>query len=137
MNRDPSITNDAQVGAMIDELAQSTTDAVKHMRHHARLNIRVKVYVEPASLSARTSVRLQGVTGDLSAGGAQILLPRPLAIGDAYHVSFDRDEFDLAPVFALCLRGRMVRPDAFEAGIRFLESIQLPTGASKHEGSIL
>ncbi len=116
--------NDAE--ALIDELSQSTPEAVKKMRSHTRLSIRVNVVVEPASLSHRTGVRLQGITGDVSAGGTQILLPRPLNIGDVYQVSFDRQTLDVQDVFAICLRGRQVRPDAFEAGLRFLEAITLP-----------
>jgi c-di-GMP-binding flagellar brake protein YcgR len=115
-----------ETDALIDELAQGTPDAIKKLRHHTRLSIRVKVIVEPASLSHRDGVRLQGVTGDISAGGTQILLARPLRIGDLYQVSFDREQLDLPSVFALCLRGRLVRPDAFEAGLRFLEPIVLP-----------
>lgn len=123
---DHSLKSDVQADALIDELAKSSNDAVKSMRGHTRRSLRVKVFVEPASLSARTGVRFQGVTGDISSGGTQILLARPLAIGDLYQVSFDRAELDVPPVFAQCLRGRMVRPDAYEAGLRFLEQITLP-----------
>lgn len=123
--------------ALIDELAQSTPDAVKKMRSHTRLSIRAKVIVEPASLSHRDGVKLQGVTGDISTGGTQILVARPLLIGDVYQISFNRTEFDVAPVFALCLRGRQVRPDAFEAGLRFLEPIELPSSGEKESRSLL
>ncbi len=112
--------------SQISELEQSTSEAVQRMRCHSRLNVRVKVTVVPASLSHRDGPRLQGITGDLSQGGTQILLPRPLNIGDVYLVSFDRDALDLPDVYALCLRGRQVRPDAFEAGLRFLQPVTLP-----------
>lgn len=128
-SRQQSKPVDAETDALIDELAKSTPDAIKQMRQHTRLSVRVKVFVEPGSLSERDGVRLQGVTGDISAGGAQILLPRPLKIGDVYHLSFDRAEFDMPGVYALCLRGRFVRADAYEAGLRFLESVTLPAGA--------
>ena len=111
---------------LIKDLSQNTSDAVKSMRQSNRLDVRVKVYVEQASLSVRNGIRLQGVTGDVSSGGSQILLAKPLGIGDVYQLSFDRNELDLAPVYALCLRGRQVRPDAFEAGLRFLEPVTLP-----------
>lgn len=127
------LPNDPQADALIDELAKSTPEAVKKLRNHTRLSVRVKVFVEPANLSDRTGTKLQGVTGDISSGGTQILLPRPLHIGDVYHVTFDRTEFDLPPVYALCLRGRMVRPDAYEAGLRFLEQVNLPTTCATPE----
>jgi c-di-GMP-binding flagellar brake protein YcgR len=130
-SREPAIPSDAQTEALIDELAKSSNDAIKQLRTHTRLSVRAKVYVEAASLSHRSGVRLQGVTGDISAGGTQILLARPLAIGDLYQISFDRKELDIPPVYAVCLRGRMVRPDAYEAGLRFLEQINLPSASPK------
>jgi len=132
-----NLENTADASELIDELASSTSDALKQMRNSTRLNLRVKVFVDPASMSARQGVQLQGITGDISVGGSQILLARPLSIGDVYQLSFDRSEFDLAPVFGLCLRGRLVRADAFEAGLRFLEPIELPQmKGSKAQGLI-
>lgn len=124
-----SILNNSEADSLIDELAQSSSEAVKKLRGHVRRSMRVKVYVEPASLSARNGLRFQGVTGDISSGGTQILLARPLAIGDVYQISFERDELDIPPVYALCLRGRTVRPDAYEAGLRFLEPVTLPSSS--------
>lgn len=138
MPQQQSMKHDTDTDALIDELAQSTPDAVRQMRHHTRLSIRVKVFVEPASLSHRDGVRLQGVTGDLSAGGTQILVPCPLLIGDLYQIWFDRSELDLPAVFALCLRGRTIRPDAYEAGLRFLEPVTLPVNPdAKTHSSII
>jgi hypothetical protein len=118
---------------LISELSQSTPEAVEKMRASTRLSIRTKVTVEAASLSHRDGKKLQGVSGDISAGGTQILLPRPLGVGDVFWLSFDREAIDIPPVFALCLRGRQVRPDAFEAGLRFLEPVVLP--AQKQDGT--
>ncbi len=123
--------------ALIDELAESTPEAVQKMRSSTRLSIRAKVTVEPASLSHRDGRKLQGVTGDISAGGTQILVPRPLGIGDVFQLSFDREMIDLPPVYALCLRGRQVRPDAFEAGLRFLEHVTLPDQGGRESRSLL
>ncbi len=132
-SKDHIIMDDTQADSLIDELAKSSSDAVKKLRGHKRQSLRVKVYVEPASMSARTGVRFQGVTGDISSGGTQILVARPLAIGDVYQLSFEREEFDMPPVYALCLRGRTVRPDAYEAGLRFLEQVTLPSSSADEE----
>lgn len=120
---------------LIAELAANTGEAARSARRSTRLVIQAKVAVEKGSLSERTSAPLRGITGDISSGGTQLLLPRPLQIGDVYLLSFDRAEVDIAPVFALCLRGRQVRSDAFEAGLRFLEPVELPSenGAPNHD----
>lgn len=126
----PNTTQDGRTPSneeLVAELAASTNDSARAMREATRLMIRAKVLVDKGSLSARDGTTLQGITGDISTGGTQLLLPKPLNIGDVYYLSFDRAEVDLPPVFALCLRGRQVRPDAFEAGLRFLEPVRLPT----------
>lgn len=121
-----NIAGDPEAIEILSELEQSTPDAVKRLRAHARLTIHAKVIVEPANLSERGTWRVQGVSGDLSAGGAQILVPMPLRVGDLYHLTFDRSVLDVPPVFARCLRARLVREDAFEAGLKFFEAIRLP-----------
>ncbi len=128
-----SILNNSEADSLIVELSKSSSDAVKKLRSQARQSLRVKVFVEPASMSAPNGVRFQGVTGDISSGGTQILLARPLAIGDVYQISFERSELDIPPVYALCLRGRTVRPDAYEAGLRFLEPVTLPSSSSAED----
>ncbi len=124
---------DADSMEILRELEQSTPEAVKRLRAHARLTIRARIVVEPGNMSERGNWRIQGVTGDLSAGGTQILLPRPLHVGDIYLLSFDRKAIDIAPVFARCLRSRLVREDAFEAGLKFFEPITLPEQMSVGE----
>ena len=114
---------------LVSELAASTSDAARAMRQATRLIVRAKVTVEPGSLSMRDGKALEGITGDVSTGGTQLLLPRPLHIGDVYLLTFDRGQLDLKPVYAVCVRGRQVRADAYEAGMRFLEPVQLPSTA--------
>ncbi len=127
MLKNSHIPDDAN--ELIKELEQSTPESVKNLRAHARISVRVQVTVQPASLSERDGVRLQGVTGDVSSGGTQILLARPLRIGDLYQLTFDRAELDIPPAFAICLRARMVRSDAFEAGLKFLSPVELPSAS--------
>lgn len=136
-SKNNSILDNTDADSLIDELSKSSSEAVKKLRGHARQSLRVKVFVEPASMSARTGVRFQGVTGDISSGGTQILLARPLSIGDVYQISFERNELDIPPVYALCLRGRTVRPDAYEAGLRFLEPVTLPNSSTAEEDNTI
>lgn len=121
-----NIAGDPDSIEILSELEQSTPDAVKRLRAHARLTIHAKVIVEPANQSERGSWRIQGVSGDLSPGGTQILVPAPLRVGDLYLLTFDRGVLDVPPTFARCLRARLVREDAFEAGLKFFEAIRLP-----------
>lgn len=122
---------------MVRELEQSTPEAVKRQRSNVRVPMRAKVIVEAASLSERTGTRQQGVTGDMSSGGAMILTPRPLRIGDVYLLSFDRAQVDLPPAYMLCVRARMVREDAFEAGVKFLSPVDLSGIGPGHGNGIL
>lgn len=122
---------------LVAELASNTDEAARAMRQSTRLAVRASVRVERGSLSERHGPPLAGITGDVSTGGTQLLLPKPLHIGDVYLLSFDRSELDLAPVYALCLRGRQVRADAFEAGLRFLQPVQLPRTSDSRDEDLL
>lgn len=115
---------------LLSELQQSTPEAVKGARAHTRLDIRSKVFVQPGNMSQRLSMKIQGVTGDVSAGGCQLLLPIPILVGDIYWISFDRQLLDIIPVYGRCMRCRVVREDAFEAGFAFFKTVDL-SAASK------
>ena len=54
-----------------------------------------------------------------------ILFSDPLLVGDIYRLSFERSTIPLEPMFARCLRCRLVREDAFEAGFSFFNPIDL------------
>jgi len=110
---------------LLSELQESTPDAVRQARAHTRITVRTKVLVQPGNMSQRLSLKLQGVSGDVSAGGCQLLMPLPLLVGDIYWLSFDRSVIDLAPLHARCLRCREVRSDAFEAGFVFFAPIDI------------
>jgi c-di-GMP-binding flagellar brake protein YcgR len=116
---------DADALDALRELERSTLDAVVQKRTHARVRLQVGLLTQPASLSQRDGRRLQGVTGDLSEGGVQALLPEPLRVGDLYEIAFDRALVDLPPLVGRCLRARQVRVNAFEAGLQFLAPIDL------------
>lgn len=110
---------------LLSELQQSTPEAVKGARAHTRLSIRTKVIVQPANMSQRLSMKVQGVSGDISGGGCQLLLPLPLNVADIYWLTFDRQTLDVPPVYARCMRCRVIREDAFEAGFAFFKPIDL------------
>jgi PilZ domain len=128
---------DTDAEELISEIEQNTPDAVKSERVHARHSVRAKVTVDPASMSHRRDSAIDGITGDVSAGGALILTNRPLCVNDVYLVSFDQLLLDIPPVYALCLRVRMVRSDAFEAGLKFIAPIRLPTPSHKAHDSLV
>ena len=111
---------------LLVELEQSTPDAVKKSRAHTRITIRAKVAAQPADMSRRLSLKIQGVTGDVSAGGCQLLFPMPLNVGDIYWFTFDRTVLDIAPTFGRCMRCRIVKDDAYETGIAFFNPVELP-----------
>ncbi len=109
----------------IAEMEQNTPQQVKKMRSHARIAVQAKVIAQPASTSHRNRFRTQGVLGDISRGGCLILFSDPLLVGDIYRLSFDRTALNFEPMFARCLRCRLVKEDAFEAGFSFFHPIDL------------
>lgn len=111
---------------LLQELEQSTPDAIKAARAHTRITVRSHVIAQPGNMSERLSMKVKGVTGDISGGGCQLLFPIPLLVGDIYWIVFDRAVLDVQPLLARCTRCRIVRDDAFEAGMAFFSTIELP-----------
>ena len=110
---------------LVREMEQSTPDSIKKMRAHTRLEIKSRLIVQPGNHSDRLRLKLQGMTGDISPGGCQILLGVPANVGDIYLLTFAREEIDLSPTYARCMRCRLVREDAFEVGFMFFNQVDL------------
>ena len=119
----PSARLEVQDAALLTELQRRTPDALRRERAHTRITVRAKVLVQPGNMSQRLDMKLQGVSGDVSAGGCQLLVPLPVGVGDIFWLAFDRTTLDIAPIYARCLRCREVRADAFEAGFAFFNKI--------------
>ena len=107
------------------ELEQNTNRAILQQRATERIDICVKIQVQPANASERHQFAADGVTSDISNGGCMVLTSRPLTPGDLYWITFDAQQTRIGSLFARCLRSRFVREDAFEAGMRFLNGIDV------------
>lgn len=121
------MANDDQIAfGLLQELEQNTPDEIRRQRTHFRVAIKAAVILEAGSASDLLKFRIQGVTGDISEGGCRALFPTPTRVGDVYRLSFDRELFDQPLTFARCVRCRLLREDAFEAGFQFFAPIRLP-----------
>jgi hypothetical protein len=114
---------------MLQELERNTSDEIRRQRAHFRLAIKTGVVLQPGNASERLSLKLKGVTGDVSEGGCSALFPIPVKVGDIYRLEFDRKVLDLPLTFARCVRCRLVREDAIESGFTFFSPIVLPETA--------
>ncbi|MEM1185721.1 MAG: PilZ domain-containing protein [Planctomycetota bacterium] len=114
-----------QDAELLEELRASTPDSVLQARAHARINVEAMVTVRHANMSQRALMQIQGYSADVSAGGCQLILPIPTFVGDIFWLSFDRNQLDLAPVYARCLRCREIRQETFEVGFTFFSPIDL------------
>lgn len=110
---------------LLKELESNTSDEIIRQRAWSRIQVKARVVVQPGNTSEIRTVKVAGVTGDISSGGCQILLPIPLQVGDTYRLSFDRTTLDLPMTFSRCVRCRLIREDAFESGLAFFQEIEL------------
>jgi len=111
---------------LMQELERNTSDEVRKQRHHARVMIKVGVTLQPGNVSERMKLKMKGVTSDVSEGGCQALFPLPCSVGDIYQLTFDQGSFDTTTTFGRCVRCRLIREDAYEAGFSFFRPIKLP-----------
>ena len=125
---------DEEVLDSLADLEGNKSEAIKRARSSARVRIKAKVIAQPGNSGDRLKSKVQGITGDISAGGCQILFPIPMRVGDIYWLTFDESSLKIDAVFARCLRCRLVREDAYEAGLKFFEQVDL-SGAVEAEAS--
>lgn len=109
----------------LGELEDNTSQAILSQRASERIKVKTKVVVRPGNASDRYRFSIEGLTGDISNGGCQILLARPILPGDIYWLSFADTHVTLGSLLARCTRCRMVQEDAFESGFRFFHDIDL------------
>ncbi len=110
----------------VDSIRSSNADAVAAQRKFRRLDIRLKVVVRPGNSIDRAESQWMGECHDISKGGCRVLAQQPLQLGSVYWIQFEQSKFDVDPVFARCVRGHMLRENAFECGMSFLTQIELP-----------
>lgn len=118
---------------VLKDLERNTPDEIRRQRAHFRLSIKAGVILQPGNQTDILSFKVKGVTGDISAGGCSALFPVPARVGDIYRLQFDRKALDLPLTFARCVRCRLVREDAFEAGFAFFSPISLPEKVSNEQ----
>lgn len=123
--------------AVLQELEANTSEEIRRQRAHFRLSIKAAVILQSGNTSQLMSLKVKGVTGDVSQGGCSVLLPIPIQVGDIYRVQFDRKMLELPLTFARCVRCRLVREDAFEVGLAFFTPIELPEQVASEKGSAL
>ena len=117
---------------LLEELALNHPHDVKEQRINGRFKIKAPCWVSPGNLSQRAEFLHEGSTRDLSAGGLLAVFPSPLAVGDLYSLSFDRQVLDLSPLIARCVKCRMVEEGIFEIALAFFEVVVFP-GSSEGE----
>jgi hypothetical protein len=111
---------------LLQELERNTSEEIRRQRRHFRLIVKAGVVLQSANASELLEYKIKGVTGDISEGGCSVLFPIPVQVGDVYRLAFDRKVVELPLTFARCLRCRLVREDAYEAGFTFFTPISLP-----------
>ena len=116
---------------LLQDLGRNTPEEIRRQRAHFRLAVKTAVILQPGNASDQLRFKLKGTTGDISEGGTSILFPLPIQVGDIFRLQFDREQLDLPLTFARCVRCRLVREDAFEAGFCFFSPIALPNAAEK------
>lgn len=123
---------------LLQDLGRNTPDEIRRQRAHFRVAIKAAIVLQPGNASELMNFKVKGTTGDVSEGGLSALFPIPPRVGDIYRLGFDRDVLDLPLTFARCVRCRVVREDAFEAGFAFFMPIGLPeTSRTGGESSLI
>ncbi len=137
---DPNSSTELSEGdeafGMLEELASNTPEEVRRQRAHFRLAIKTSVTLQPGNASALRKLKVKGLTVDISEGGCSAVFPVPTRVGDVFRLQFDATTLELPLTFARCVRCRLIREDAFEAGFSFFTPICMPDSVAAGEESV-
>jgi hypothetical protein len=117
----------------LSEFERNKPEIIKRARSTSRIRIRSKVIAQPGNSGDRLKSEVQGITGVVSAGGCQILFPITIGVGDFYWLTFDKNDLDIDTVLGRCLRCRLIRENAYEAGFKFFNPIDLSSAVESNE----
>ena len=111
---------------LLQDIERQTTAEIRNQRAHERVCVKTKVFLQSGNSSELLSFKVQGITGDISQGGCQVMCPVPIRVGDVYRLQFCGGELNVSLVFARCMRCKLIREDAYEAGFSFFNPIEIP-----------
>lgn len=137
LNSSEDLFQQEQALAMLQELSGNTPEDIRRQRAHFRLSIKVSVILQSGDASNLRKFKAKGVTVDISQGGCSAVFAMAARVGNIYRLEFDKDKLALPLAFARCVRCRLIREDAFEAGFAFFTPITLPESVAVSEASNL
>jgi hypothetical protein len=91
-------------------------------------NAKTACQLRPGNLSERDRFTAEGTTREVTRTGVVAVFSRPVAVGDIYHLTFDRKALDLPKSFVQCTMCRLLYDGAFEATLAFFVTAELPPG---------
>lgn len=110
--------------ALGDLESQTATDSSRRGNNRISLNCAARLL--PGNVSDRSvKPNVDGTCRDISTGGCRVVLKSSLIVGDLYLMQLATSA-GIDPVFARCVRCHMIREDAFECGLEFLNPVALP-----------
>ena len=115
---------EASFDTLVD-IEKHSSDESRQQREHERIAVKAKVILQPGNSSEFLSFKVQGVLGNISAGGCQAMFPVPIQVGDVYRLHFAEKTLGLSMLFVRCVRCRVMSEDAYEAGFSFFGPITL------------
>jgi hypothetical protein len=125
LSSDIELNDEDQNFDLLQDIERQTSDKIRKQRAHDRICIKTKVILQSGNSSDLLSFKIQGITGDVSEGGCRAMFPIPIQVGDIYRLQFDREQLDVPLVFARCMRCKLVREDAYEAGFSFFSPLKI------------
>lgn len=118
---------DEQVDDLLDDLELRCRTGVGGARSMTAVRRKVAVTIRPADVLARKSSAVSGTTSELRHQGLSCLAPEPVAVGSVFHLTFDREQLDLAPLLAVCDRCWMLTDSSFDVRFQFAQEVTLPS----------
>ncbi len=123
---------------LMHDIERQVPEEIRRRRLSHRISVKARIVLQPGNASDLSSLKVEGVLGDISSNGCRIMTSVPLRVGDIYRVRFHGPLAELPLTFLRCIRCHLIREDAYENGFQAFHPIALPDeGEIKAEADLL
>ena len=115
---------------VLEELELNRPEEIRSARGEISITVRSRITARPADLCDRESECYEGTSRELQRRSIFGVFDRPVPVGSVFHLTFDEQELDLPPAYAMCHKCAILKDDAFDVTFSFLTPVDPPVPRS-------
>lgn len=129
--KNDSTLGEEQIDDLLQDIELRCSADLSIARGMTAVRKKAGVTIRPGNASERDTLLAAGDTTEVKSQGVTCLTDHPIAVGNVFHLTFDRSALDIAPLLAVCNRCAMLSDVSFEANFKFVHEVHLPDATKR------